>query len=200
MGAILGGANILGGAAQRSAPGYQNANLDPGTAALIQQQASHSNEDPSQLTSEQMRGVNNPNDVTGALAQSQRINGALGGDNSLSAALAQRANNLYGFNENQVGNQVAAYTPMMQANLLNTASSNLNKNAAMQGGFYQRQAQQNLDASNARNSVISSLMGGAGQIGGAMAGKYSNSPASAATTSAPSSAPIIGSSDVSSSV
>ena len=49
MGAILGhGANILGGAAQRSAPGYQNANLDPGThAALIQQQAAHANEDPS---------------------------------------------------------------------------------------------------------------------------------------------------------
>ena len=86
---------------------------------------------------------------------------------------------------------------MIQANLLNTASGNLNKNAAMQGGFYQRQAQQNLDASNARNSVISSLMGGAGQVAGAIAGKgAASSPASAAATSAPSTAPISGSSGV----
>lgn len=172
---------ISGGLANQ--PQYTPQNLDPGTLALIQQEAQRGSLSPDQIQAMELQGTSPTmeNATGGAVANQQSTLGG-GGGPEVSAALNGRAQRLYNAQYGELRNQAAAQAPLMQAGYMNNATNALQQQQNVSNANNTNAMQAVANQNAMRSKVIGQLFSGAGSFAGTMAAGRPSGPGVDSTT------------------
>lgn len=157
--------NVLTGGLNQH-PDWDPANLDPGTASIIQQQADLGHLSQPEIVERQLYGTNPTMDAAtgGAIAQQQAAMG--GNDPSVATALNDRASRMYDSQYNQLHNAAVAGAPAKQGAFMNQAANALQQQQNINDALNRQQMEVTANKTAMRNQVIKQIFGGAGQFAG----------------------------------